>query len=63
MFSTEFSNKVMEVKRKLMFGNITYEQAKAELEPILNEANRKGREIAAKYSKRYNPLSFISLMR
>ena len=42
---------------------ITYEQAKEEAIPVLNEMNTKGKVIAKKHGQRYRPFTFSSLMR
>lgn len=53
-----------DIKRKLLLGEITREQAKLLSKPIIERVNRKAQEIAARNGKQYQPiLSFISAMR
>jgi len=44
-------------------GGITYDEAKARCMPLIAIVNAKGRQIAAKYGKRYTPISFTGLLR
>ena len=39
------------------------EQVKSEMEPVLNEMNRRGKLIAKKYGKKFRPVTFIEVMR
>lgn len=39
------------------------EQVKSEMEPVLNEMNRRGKLIAKKYGKKFHPVTFIEVMR
>jgi hypothetical protein len=61
-FAVTFNNGVKLTKQKMLNG-LSYEKAKEELQPTIDEANRIGRGIAKKYGKRHNNISFISLMR
>ena len=58
-----YRQKIEEVKYKLHFGLITYEQAKIELEPVILEMNIKGKEIAKKYGQKFRQFTFASLIR
>ena len=46
-----------------MTGQITYYQAKEKAQPIIDEMNIKGKEIAKKYNQRFKPFTFSYLMR
>lgn len=39
------------------------EQVKLEMEPVLEEMNRRGKLIAKKYGKKFRPVTFIEVMR
>jgi len=59
----DLRSKVSEVKYNLMIGKLTYDQAKAELQPYLDEANKKGKAIAKKHGGKFNKLTFTYVMR
>ena len=52
-----------DIKIKLQLGIIKYDEAKKEAEPIIEEMNKKGKEIAKKFKQRFKPFTFASLMR
>ena len=52
-----------DIKIKLQLGIIKYDEAKKEAEPIIEEMNKKGKEIAKKFKQRFKPFTFVSLMR
>ena len=52
-----------DIKIKLQLGIINYDEAKKEAEPIITEMNKKGKEIAKKFGKKFKPFTFVSLMR
>lgn len=54
---------IEEIKIALACGFISYEEARVEAKPILDKINKKGREIAKKYGKKYYPITFIEVMR
>ena len=39
------------------------EQVKSEIQPVLDEMNRRGKLIAKKYGKKFRPVTFIEVMR
>lgn len=51
------------IRDRLFYGEITYEQAKAEAEPIIAEINKKAAELAKKYGVKPQYVSFQSIMR
>ena len=63
MTGDEFRNKIAEIRRDLYLGTITYDEAKAKAQPIIDEMNRAASDIAAKYGKKHHGFSFVSLMR
>ncbi len=51
-------------KIKIKIGKgMSYEDARKELQPFIDEANKQGQVIAKKYNKRYNKLTFTYLIR
>lgn len=44
-------------------GALTYDEAKAKCAPLIAIFNDKGKTIAAKYGRRYSPITFTGLMR
>ncbi len=63
MINMNYRNKINEIKIKLITGKIDYYKAKEEAQPIIDEMNLKGKEIAKKYNQKYKPFTFSSLMR
>lgn len=59
----EYREKIRQIKSRMLQGQITYEQAKAEAAPIIKEMNDKAKAIASKYGKRHTPLTFTYVMR
>ena len=51
------------IKNRLLYGEISYEQAKAEAEPIIANINEKATELAKKYGMKPQLVNFHSLMR
>ena len=58
-----YREKINEIKYKMQIGLITYYEAKAEAEPIIEEMNEKGKVIAKKYNQKFKPFTFASLIR
>lgn len=54
---------IEELKLALAYGHISYDEAKIEAKPILDKINKKGKEIAKKYGKKYYPITFTEIMR
>ena len=51
------------IKYSFITGQITYYEAKEKAQPIIDEMNIKGKEIAKKYNQRFKPFTFSYLMR
>ena len=58
-----YRNQIQEIKMNLALGLITYEQAKEQAKPIIDEMNEKGKAIANKYNQKFRPFTFTGLMR
>jgi hypothetical protein len=54
---------IADIRRRMMMGELTPEQAKAEAAPIVARINASGAEIAKKYGRKFKPFSFAYLMR
>ena len=55
--------KIQDIRRRMLSGEITYDQAKAEAQPIIDQINATGAAIAKKYGKRATKLQFAAIMR
>lgn len=56
--------RLYEIRRKMLSGEISYEQAKEQASPVIKAINEKAAEIAKKYGKRSVPrVSFAAIMR
>lgn len=55
--------KIADIKRRMVAKEISYEEAKAEAQPVIDRINAKAAEIAKKYNKRAKKLSFSEIMR
>jgi len=58
----DLRQKVREVKYKMSDG-LSYEEAKKELQPYLDDTNKKGQQIAKKYKKHFKKLTFSYVIR
>jgi len=54
---------VFDIRSRLLIGALTYDEAKKEADPIIDEMNRVGKVIAANHKKHFTPFTFTSLMR
>lgn len=63
MSGQEYRNKINEIRSKMLSGVLSYDEAKAEAQPIIDEMNELGRKIAAKYGKKHTNFTFATLMR
>lgn len=52
-----------DLKIRLQQRIITYDQAKEEAQTVLDEMNKKGKEIANKHGVKYRPFTFSSMIR
>lgn len=56
-------NKMADIRYRLLQGLITYEEARAEAQPIIDQINARGAEIARETGMGFKALSFSYLMR
>lgn len=55
--------RIERIRLGLAMGEITYENAKKQAEPIIDAINAKGQKIAKKYGKTYKKITFSEIMR
>jgi histidinol dehydrogenase len=56
-------NALEEIKARMLAGEITPDEAKAEAQPIIDAINARGAEIAKEYGRKFKKLTFAYLMR
>jgi polyhydroxyalkanoate synthesis regulator phasin len=54
---------IKDIRARMQAGDITYEQAKAEAEPVIKRINKRNAEIAKKHKMRPKNINFAGLMR
>lgn len=59
----ELKMKIEVVRYELHTGKLSYDEAKEKAQPIIDEMNKRGKEIAKKYKKRFKGFQFAALMR
>jgi len=63
MTGQDYRNQIDHIRGQLLSGRISYDEAKATAQPIINQMNEIGRKIAAKYGKKHHDFTFATLMR
>lgn len=56
-------DKIQSIRIKMLKGQISYDEAKKEARPVIDEINRLAAEIAKKYNKKPQKFNFTELMR
>lgn len=54
----DYRAQIQAIRARFLRGEITFDEAKAEVEPLLAEMNKKGAAIAKKFGKKYKKLTF-----
>lgn len=54
---------VSDIKMALAVGEISYNEAKQKIMPVLERINGRGEKIAKKYGKKYHPVTFSEIIR
>lgn len=54
---------VQSIRARYQHGEITLDQAKAEVQPLLDEMNASGKRIAKEFGKKFKPLTFGYIFR
>lgn len=60
---TKYQQAIFDIRGKLLSGILSYDQAKLEATPVIEEMNRIGKEIAKRFKKKFYPFTFTGLMR
>ena len=63
MSGQEYKDLLDVIRRDMMNGVLTYEEAKEKAQPIIDEMNDLARGIAKKYGKKHQDFTFSKLMR
>lgn len=56
-------NAVRLIVAQVNSGNMSYDEGKEKCKPYLEVVNKRGREIAKKYGKRFAPITFAGVRR
>jgi hypothetical protein len=54
---------IQDIRRRMLNGELTYDEAKAEAAPTIAAINAKSVEVAKKYNRKAVKLSFAAIMR
>lgn len=57
----ELNTLILQIKKSSI--DKSREQVKLEVQPVLDEMNRRGKLITKKYGKKFRPVTFIEVMR
>ena len=63
MSGQEYKDLLDVIRRDMINGVLTYEEAKEKAQPIIDEMNDLARGIAKKYGKKHQDFTFSKLMR
>lgn len=63
MSGQEFKDLLDVIRRDMINGVLTYDEAKEKAQPIIDEMNELARGIAKKYGKKHQDFTFSKLMR
>jgi hypothetical protein len=55
--------KIADIRRRMLSHDITYEQAKAEAQPVIDHINAAAKRLAKKYNLPARKVSFAAMMR
>jgi polyhydroxyalkanoate synthesis regulator phasin len=59
----ESRNKIANIKALYLQGKITFDEAKKQVQPILEKMNAKGKEIAKEHGMKFKPFTFTGVFR
>ena len=59
----EYRQQLERIKAEMLNGLLSYDQAKAKAQPILDAMNAHGKAIAKKYGKKFQVFTFAAVMR
>lgn len=63
MMGQDYKDIIDGIRRDLMSGVLTYDEAREKAQPVIDEMNALGRKIAEKYGKKHQDFTFSKLMR
>lgn len=63
MSGQEYKDLLDVIRRDMINGVLTYEEAKEKAQPIIDEMNDLARAVAKKYGKKHQDFTFSKLMR
>lgn len=63
MNGQDYRNAIQNIRFRMLHGLISYDEAKKEAQPIIDEMNKKALEISKKHGRRFSKFTFSSLMR
>ena len=63
MTGQDYQNAICVIRDKFLNGYLTYDEAKKEAQPIIDEMNEKARAIAKKWGIRHTNFTFGALIR
>ena len=61
--ATDNIGKIKDIRRRMLNGELTYDEAKAEAAPTIASINAKEIDLAKKYDRRPGKVSFAAIMR
>jgi hypothetical protein len=61
--AVENQARLQDIRRRMLSHEISYDQAKAEAQPIIDDINAAANQLAKKYKMRAPKLSFAAIMR
>jgi hypothetical protein len=61
--AVENQAKIQNIRRRMLCHDITYEQAKAEAQPVIDDINTAAKRLAKKYNLPARKVSFAAMMR
>ena len=59
----EAQNEIRRIRISLTTGKLTYKEAKEKAQPHIDVLNEKGREVAKRFKRRHNEITFSGIMR
>ena len=63
MTGQDYQNAICAIRDKFLNGYLTYDEAKKEAQPIIDEMNEKARVIAKKWGRKHTNFTFGALIR
>lgn len=59
----DYRAKILKIRSDMQHGHITIEEAKAQVQPLLDEMNTKGEKIAKEHGRKFRKFTFGYVMR